>query len=196
MCILNNKIAVKDIIKCIPNIKYKAYSEKEIKKQFYDWKQGLTFKEKKTIVLYRFGNLVNSKYSINAKLRKGNLTNRNEDNVKTLSGALKKTSISHNIAVYRNVAATENEWLSNFNIGDKIQFKDFKGTHVDKFIYSKSASSYIAFLIPKGYNCAYVNFWVRIYREKELLINKESTGTLLKIEKVFNKNCYIIELQN
>lgn len=99
------------------------------------------------------------------------------------------------MATYRTINKYEHSFLRQYNINDIFVNRDFKGTHVSQYIFKNTTSAYIVYLIPKGYTCVYINYWVHIFmHEKELLLTCDSKCKIIDIKRVFNKDCYIIEV--
>lgn len=84
---------------------------------------------------------------------------------------------------------------AHIKINDEFVNRDFKGTHVTQRVYKNVTSVYVIYLIPKGYECAYINYWIAIFMfEKEWLLNRGSKCRVVGIKKVFGKECYILKL--
>ena len=76
------------------------------------------------------------------------------------------------------------------DIDDLVSFSTKK-----QRIYKNTTAAYVIYLIPKGYECAYINHWIAIFMfEKELLLNRGSKCRVVGIKKVFGKECYILKL--
>ena len=106
------------------------------------------------------------------------------DEVLILEGALAKARLTENIATYRTISRNEYEFLRQFKINDEFVNREFKGTHVAQRIYKNATAAYVIYLIPKGYECAYINYWIAIFMfEKELLLNRGSKCRVVSIKK-------------
>ena len=156
----------------------------------------MTKEEWQAFCLYRRGDtLPIPGGNINKYLRKDNSTNaKTEKIIDLMSKAISKAQLNKNIATFRNLCREENNILNTYNINDTFEFVDFKGTHAKEVIKKNNSAAYAIFLIPKGYPCAYVDYWWECFSEKELLINIGAQCKLLDIKTVFNKNCYIIQI--
>ncbi len=88
--------------------------------------------------------------------------------------------------------------MSNQALEEDYINLDFKGTHVYDRIPNKyrNSAGYILYLIPKGYNAAYINN-VTIYavRERKLIIDMNSQCKLIKKCKITQNPCYIVKIQ-
>ena len=185
-----------DTIICGFNREYRAMNSKTLRKEYKSWKSDLTKQEVSVLRKYRFGTVLPEKRNINAYLREGSFDNkRKNDEVETLKGAISKAHIKENVATYRNISKKEYEFLKKYKVDDIVENIDFKGTHVVKGIWSNIASAYVIYLISEGCECAYINYWGAIFmHEKELLLNCGSKCKVVSIKKVFDKDCYILQI--
>ena len=165
------------------NMEYHAIKCKILREEYKKWKKELTREEVKEIRKYRIGKVAAGKRNINAYLR-NNTQNNNKKNykIKILKNAINKI---------------ECDYIKKFSRNEIFENKDFKGTHVSRYIFKNITSAYVIYLIPKGYKCAYINYWVPIFMyEKELLLNCGSKCRIVDVKKIFEKDCYIVEVLN
>lgn len=175
-------------------ILYQVINSKILWNKYLSWKRNLQKEEKAAFKRYRFGKKLSQ--NINSSLRSDK---RNDDAI-NICNALKKAYAPFNMVVYRNLAKDEAKVLEKMELGESIRYKDFKGCHVRKniveymgFLYS--ASAYVIFLVPKGMEAAYINYWApQHFFEKELLINCNSDWTIFKKIEIFKKKkCYYLK---
>lgn len=194
--LVEKKLIEIDKVLCEFSKEYHAQSSKKLRREYEHWKNTLTKEEMNALRKYRLGTFTPSKRNINAYLRSESLNDdaKNEA-VIILEGALSKARLTENIATYRTISRNEYEFLRQFKINDEFVNRDFKGTHVTQRIYKNATSAYVIYLIPKGYECAYINYWIAIFMfEKELLLNRGSKCRVVGIKKVFGKECYILKV--
>ena len=180
------------------NMEYHAIKCKILREEYKKWKKELTREEVKEIRKYRIGKVAAGKRNINAYLR-NNTQNNNKKNykIKILKNAISKAKINDNIATYRTINKIECDYIKKFSRNEIFENKDFKGTHVSRYIFKNITSAYVIYLIPKGYKCAYINYWVPIFMyEKELLLNCGSKCRIVDVKKIFEKDRYIVEVLN
>lgn len=194
--LLKNKICEINSIIGDLTMEFQAAKSRVLWQQYKTWKNGLNKEEIKVIRKYRLGTISPGKRNINAYLRLGtNDDIKKNQEVEILKKALSKAKIENNAATYRTINKYEHSFLRQYNINDIFVNRDFKGTHVSQYIFKNTTSAYIVYLIPKGYTCAYINYWVHIFmHEKELLLTCDSKCKIIDIKHVFNKECYIIEV--
>lgn len=194
--LVERKLIKIDKVLCEFSKEYHAQSSKKLRKEYEDWKNTLTKEEINILRKYRLGTFAPSKRNINAYLRSACLNDDvKNDEVLILEGTLSKARLTENIATYRTISRNEYEFLRQFKINDEFVNRDFKGTHVTQRIYKNTTAAYVIYLIPKGYECAYINHWIAIFMfEKELLLNRGSKCRVVGIKKVFGKECYILKL--
>lgn len=193
------KVKIEGIIReynNVPKDKFQVVTSKKIKQEYMQWKKELTKPEIRALKKYRRGKF-NNKGNINEYLRNGNSNDKRKNKeVERLKSALARAEINENIAVYRNIHPEEYVSLKKYKKNDVIAYRDFKGTHVRESIRKNGSVAYAIYLIPKGYNCAYINYWYPFYgMEKELLINCGSKCKVVDIKKLFGKDCYILKVE-
>lgn len=171
---------------------YKPMNHNEVRCYYKAWLSDLTYAEKRTFQKYRHRQF--TKNNVNEKLRQHKECN---DSV-TMSVALQKSKAPCNMLVFRSLDKKENNYISNLSINDEYINFDFKGTHVYDRIPNnyRNSSGYILYLIPKGYNAAYINN-VTLYatKEREFLIDMNSKCKLIDKCEIKQKPCYIVKMQ-
>lgn len=180
------------------NMEYHAIKSKILREEYKKWKKELTREEVKEIRKYRIGTVTPGKRNINAYLRNSSQNDcKKNDKVKILKNAISRAKINNNIATYRTINRIECDYIKKFSRNEIFENRDFKGTHVSKYIFKNTTTAYVIYLIPKGYTCAYINYWVPIFmHEKELLLNCGSKCRIVDVKKVFEKDCYVVEVLN
>lgn len=196
-----NKIFGKRLIsvdKIISEFSNEFHSEKSktLRQDYKHWKNTLSKEEIFVLKKYRLGMIIPGKRNINAYLRSNSFTDEAKNNeITILKGALSKAHLKESIATYRTISKNEYTFLKQFKINDEFENKDFKGSHVAKYIYKNTTAAYVIYLIPNRYSCAYINYWIPIFmHEKELLLNCGSQCKIIDIKKVFHKDCYILKI--
>ena len=190
-------VAIDSVIKDL-NTEYHAIKSKVLREEYKKWKKELTREEVKEIRKYRIGTVAPGKRNVNAYLRNKtqNDCKRNEK-IEILKNAISRAKINSNIATYRTINRIECAYIEKFRTNGIFENKDFKGTHVSRYIFKNTTTAYVIYLIPKGYECAYINYWVPIFmHEKELLLNCGSKCRIVDVKKIFKKDCYIVEVLN
>lgn len=181
-------VAIDSVIKDL-NMEYHAIKSKVLREEYKKWKKELTREEVKEIRKYRIGTVAPGKRNVNAYLRNKtqNDCKRNEK-IEILKNAISRAKINSNIATYRTINRIECAYIEKFSTNEIFENKDFKGTHVSRYIFKNTTTAYVIYLIPKGYECAYINYWVPIFmHEKELLLNCGSKCRIVDVKKYLKR---------
>lgn len=185
-----------DINKLAKLYDYNFRSYNKVKKAYNGWRTKLTKKQKQVIKEYRKG--TKKELRINALIR----ANQKSDKVDILKSALENAKLDEKTVTYRYIEKEEYEnCFDKHIVGTMVYFKDFKGTHVKRYICEifkkKHIVAYAIFLLPKGISAAYINdFSISYLNERELLINCNTAWKIVNVVKILHdKNCFVLEYQ-
>ena len=170
---------------------YRAINHRQIRSFYKLWLFNLDYRERRTFREYRCRSTL--KNNINHKLRE----HQKCDDATIMSKALKKSSAPFDMIVFRSLDRKENDVMSKLILNDVYTNFDFKGTHVYDRIPTRyrSSSGYVFYLVPKGYNRAYINnvtayaFW-----EREFLIDMNSKCKLVDKYEINKRICYVVKI--
>lgn len=155
-----------------------------------DWLNRLSEKEKHAIKKYTFnsGDQKPDRFfeRLNAMLRGDAVEDKNlRDYAETISGALKKSRIQHDVIAYRNL---DIPLYDEFEVNDLITEGQFISTSVTQGA-ALNKSYKILIYIPKGSQGAYIEKISKYPKQRELLLDKDT------IFRVISKKEKEIELQ-
>lgn len=155
-----------------------------------DWLNSLSEKEKHAIKKYTFnsGDQKPDRFfeRLNAMLRGDAVEDKNlRDYAETISGALKKSRIQHDVIAYRNL---DIPLYDEFEVNDLITEGQFISTSVTQGA-ALNKSYKILIYIPKGSQGAYIEKISKYPKQRELLLDKDT------IFRVISKKEKEIELQ-
>ena len=189
-CMHGGKMATKiDIPKIIESSDYKICSYKDMEQEFFNWRKALKLSERIAICLYRCKSDL-----FNKALRNNSLNMFRRWMNQNIYNAIKKSEISNNIIVYRNIAKDENKFLCSKQKGSSFIYNNYKGTHVGSKIKIGGCPAHCIFLLSKGTKGAYIGNIGPFKKEREFLLIKETPCHLLDIKIIENKTIYIIEV--
>ena len=161
-----------------------------LRKESEEWINGLSGKEKHAIEKYTFnsGDKKPNRFfeRLNAMLREDIAEDKKlREYAETISGALKKSKIQHDVIAYRNL---DIPLYDEFEVNDLITEGQFISTSVTQGA-ALNKSYKILIYVPKGSKGAYIEKISRYPKQRELLLDKDT------IFRVISKKEKEIELQ-
>lgn len=161
-----------------------------LRKESVDWIEKLSDKEKHAIEKYTYnsGDRKPNRFfeRLNAMLRGDGPKDKTlEDYADTISKAIRKNELKHDVICYRNVDV---DLYSDLEVGDIFREKQFISTSVIKG-NALDKKYKVTIYVPKGTNCAYIERLSKYPKQRELLLDKEN------LFKVISKKENEIELQ-
>lgn len=177
-----------------PLADFRAVSQNQVvsllRTESQEWIDSLSEKEKYAIEKYTFnsGDQKPNRFfeRLNAMLR-GDITEDKKlrEYAETISGALKKSKIEHDVIAYRNL---DIPLYDEFEVNDLVTENQFISTSVVQSAALDKTYKVLIY-VPKGSCCAYIEKISKYPKQRELLLDKNT------IFRVISKKKNSIELQ-
>lgn len=159
------------------------------------WKNQLSRKEKLVLFQYKaFNNLCAKKINKELRNKEYSLWERNFSNgskADIIENALNKSVLDRNIILYRNTnedfLKANDRTIETLKVNDVLIDKGFMSTSL--YQYKLRFKSKVLFIIrcPKGTKGGYMDHLCISWREREILLNRDSILIVRKISKEDNR---------